>query len=57
MHGFDELIALNQEKMSYGAEIVELSELFFNEEVHVDEEAKEILAEEQVPEVLICLFN
>jgi len=47
-----ELIALNQERMSYGAEIVELSELLFNEEVRVDEEAKEILAEEQVPEVL-----
>ena len=52
-----ELIALNQEKMSYGAEIVELSELFFNEEVRVDEEAKEILAEEQVPEVLSAFLT
>ena len=46
-----ELIALNQEQMSYGAEIVELSELFFNEEVRMDEEAKEVISEEQVPEV------
>jgi len=52
-----ELIALNQERMSYGAEIVELSELFFNEEVRVDEEAKEILAEEQVPEVLSAFLT
>jgi nondiscriminating glutamyl-tRNA synthetase len=47
-----ELIALNQERMSYGAEIVEHSQLFFNDEVHLDEEAREVLSEEQVPEVL-----
>lgn len=47
-----ELIALNQEKMSFGAEIVGLSELFFSEEVNMDEEAKAIISEEQVPEVL-----
>ena len=52
-----ELIALNQEKMSYGAEIVELSELFFNEEVRMDEEAKEIISEEQVPEVLSAFLT
>jgi nondiscriminating glutamyl-tRNA synthetase len=52
-----ELIALNQEKMSYGAEIVELTELFFNEEVHMDEEAKEIISEEQVPEVLSAFLT
>lgn len=46
------LIALYQEKMSFGAEIVELSELFFTEEMIVDDEAREVLAEEQVPEVL-----
>ncbi|WNS80776.1 glutamate--tRNA ligase [Domibacillus sp. DTU_2020_1001157_1_SI_ALB_TIR_016] len=46
------LIALYQEKMSYGAEIVELSGLFFKEEVSYEEEAKEVLSEEQVPEVL-----
>ena len=38
--------------MSYGAEIVELSELFFKEEIDYEEESKEVLAEEQVPEVI-----
>ena len=42
--------------MSYGAEIVELSELFFNDEVTMDEEAKEVISEEQVPEVLTAFF-
>jgi nondiscriminating glutamyl-tRNA synthetase len=51
------LIALFQEKMSFGAEIVELSELFFTEEMTVDEEAKEVLAEEQVPEVLSAFLQ
>ena len=52
-----ELIELHQEKMSYGAEIVELTELFFNEEVRMDEEAKEIISEEQVPEVLSAFLT
>ena len=52
-----ELIELHQEKMSYGAEIVELTELFFNEEVHMDEEAKEVISEEQVPEVLSAFLT
>ena len=47
-----ELVALYQEQMSYGAEIIELSELFFKDEVTFEPEAKEILAEEQVPEVM-----
>ena len=38
--------------MSYGAEIVELSSLFFNDEIEYNEEAKEVLAGEQVPEVM-----
>ncbi|GGJ75089.1 nondiscriminating glutamyl-tRNA synthetase [Anoxybacillus voinovskiensis] len=46
------LIALYQEQMSYGAEIVELSELFFKEEVEYNEEAREVLSEEQVSDVL-----
>jgi nondiscriminating glutamyl-tRNA synthetase len=46
------LVALLQEKMSYGAEIVELSDMFFIEEAQYEEEAKEILSGEQVPEVL-----
>ena len=47
-----ELVALYQEQMSFGAEIVELSELFFRDEVTFEPEAKEVLAEEQVPEVM-----
>ncbi|MED3624843.1 glutamate--tRNA ligase [Neobacillus thermocopriae] len=46
------LVALLQEKMSFGAEIVELSEMFFKENVEFEEEAKEVLSGEQVPEVL-----
>ncbi|SDZ62334.1 nondiscriminating glutamyl-tRNA synthetase [Evansella caseinilytica] len=47
-----QLIALHQEKMSCGAEIVKLTELFFIDEIDYNEEAEEVLAEEQVPEVL-----
>ena len=47
-----DLMALYQEKMSYGAEIVGLSEVIFNETLEFDEEAKEVLAGEQVPEVM-----
>ncbi|MDT9754700.1 glutamate--tRNA ligase [Heyndrickxia coagulans] len=47
------LISLYQEQMSYGAEIVELSKpLFFTDEITYDDEAKEILSGEHVPEVL-----
>jgi nondiscriminating glutamyl-tRNA synthetase len=46
------LIALYQDQMSYGAEIVELSSLFFKDEVTYDEEAMAVIEEEQVPEVL-----
>ncbi|AKP45498.1 glutamate--tRNA ligase [Bacillus smithii] len=51
------LIALYQEQMSYGAEIVELSELFFKEKIEYNEEAKAVLSEEQVPEVLGTFLN
>ncbi len=46
------LIDLYKEHMSFGAEIVTLSALFFQEEVVRDEEGLEILAGEQVPTVL-----
>ncbi|PYZ95678.1 glutamate--tRNA ligase [Alteribacter lacisalsi] len=48
----EKLIALYQEQMSYGAEIVELSDLFFKKEIEYNEEAKQVLSEEQVPEVM-----
>lgn len=47
-----ELVALHLEKMSYAAEIVELTELFFKDEIGYNEEANEVLNDEQVPEVL-----
>ncbi|MGX2957796.1 glutamate--tRNA ligase [Peribacillus sp. JNUCC 23] len=47
-----QLVDLYQEQMSFGAEIVELSQLFFKEELDFEGEAKEVLAEEQVPEVM-----
>jgi nondiscriminating glutamyl-tRNA synthetase len=47
-----ELISLYQEQLSYGAEIVELTDLFFKTTLTYDEEALRILKEEQVPEVL-----
>jgi nondiscriminating glutamyl-tRNA synthetase len=52
-----QLIALYQEQMSYGAEIVNLTELFFKEEITYNEEASAVLAGEQVPEVLSAFVN
>ena len=47
-----EIIALYQEQLRYGAEIVELTELFFKTDIHYDDAAREVLSEEQVVEVL-----
>ncbi|MFD3449203.1 glutamate--tRNA ligase [Microbacteriaceae bacterium 4G12] len=47
-----DLVALYQEQLSYGAEIVELSEVLVRDEISYEEEGKAVLAEEQVPEVL-----
>ncbi|NHN35116.1 glutamate--tRNA ligase [Paenibacillus agricola] len=47
------LVALNQDRMQFAAEIVSLSEIFFQEEVtYEDEEAKAILAEAYAPIVI-----
>ena len=46
------LVALYQEQMNSASNIVELSEMFFRSDIELDEEAKAILAEEQVPTVL-----
>jgi nondiscriminating glutamyl-tRNA synthetase len=46
------LVSLLQEKMSFAAEIVELSDMFFKEEAEYEEDAKEVLSGETVPEVL-----
>lgn len=46
------LVALYQPQMSYAAQIIDLSSLFFEEHPVLDEAAKEILAGETVPTVL-----
>lgn len=48
----ERLISLYQEQLSYGGEIVELTEMFFKTDIQYDEEAKSVLSEEQVPKVL-----
>ncbi|MBD7983679.1 glutamate--tRNA ligase [Sporosarcina sp. Sa2YVA2] len=47
-----DLIALYQAQLSYGAEIVELTAQFFTDAIEYDEQSSEILAGEQVPEVM-----
>jgi nondiscriminating glutamyl-tRNA synthetase len=51
------LVALYQEQMSYAAEIVELSEMFFRDEVEYEDEAAAILKEEYAPIVLGSFLN
>ena len=51
------LIALYQEQMSYGAEIVELSKQFFQDDIQFGEEEKAVLEEEQVRAVLQAFYN
>ncbi|MFE8703806.1 glutamate--tRNA ligase [Cytobacillus sp. FJAT-54145] len=52
-----DLIALYHDQMSFGAEIVELSDLFYKDDLEFDEEAKAVLAEEGVNEVLASFKN
>jgi nondiscriminating glutamyl-tRNA synthetase len=47
-----DLIALYQDQLSFGSEIVELSAQFFDHEIEYDEESQVVLAGEQVPEVM-----
>ncbi|AXI07572.1 glutamate--tRNA ligase [Oceanobacillus sp. 143] len=48
----ENMISLYREQLRYGKEIVELTELFFNDHIELDDASLEILKEEQVPEVL-----
>lgn len=48
----EEVIELYQAQLDYGAEIVNLTDLFFKTEIDYDEAAQEVLKEEQVVEVL-----
>ncbi|MGO0058721.1 glutamate--tRNA ligase [Brevibacillus fluminis] len=51
------IVELHQEKMSYCAQIVPLAALFFLNDVVYDEDAKSVVIEEQVPQVLSALKN
>ncbi|MFS1514700.1 glutamate--tRNA ligase [Chengkuizengella sp. SCS-71B] len=57
MNWVTDVIALLKEKLNYGAQIVELSELFFKEEYKIEEDAEQVLKEEQVPVVLQSFIN
>ena len=46
------LVSLYHEQMSYGAEIVELSSLFFNDELSIDDASREVLAAETAATVI-----
>ena len=48
----NQLVALFQDRLNFGAEIVEHARLFFTDEVVFEDEAKAVVAEEQVPTVL-----
>ena len=48
----EKIVSLYQPQMSYAAQIVEVSELFFNEHPELDAAAQEVLAGETVPTVL-----
>ncbi|TDM13532.1 glutamate--tRNA ligase [Macrococcus bovicus] len=49
------LVELYQQQMSYAGEIVELSELFFKDELQLNDEATEVVNGEQVPELMRAL--
>lgn len=51
------LVVIYKDYMSYGAEIVELSNLFFQEELSFDEVATEVLSGETVPTVLAAFLE
>lgn len=51
------LVKLYQEQMNCASDIVELSEMFFRDELELDEEAAAVLAEPQVPQVLAALHG
>ena len=52
-----ELVALYQEQLTHGSEIVELTSLFFANSIEYGEDIKPILAEEQVPAVAKALYE
>lgn len=53
----EKVVGLYQPQMSYAAEIVELSKLFFDEHPVLDEAAEQVMAGEDVPTVLQAFKN
>lgn len=51
------LASLYKEQMSYGAEITNLADLFFGKSITFDEEARNVLSGETVPQVLASFKN
>ncbi|WP_027092025.1 glutamate--tRNA ligase [Cohnella thermotolerans] len=52
LHWAATLVGLLREHLRYGAEIVPLSDLFFKDEIALEDEGRAVLAEENVPAVL-----
>ena len=46
---------LYHDQLSFGAEIVELTAQFFKDDIEYNEQSQEVLAGEQVPEVMASL--
>ena len=51
------LVSLYQKEMSYAGEIVPLSELFFRDEQTLGDDEQEVIAGEQVPELMNHLYS
>lgn len=48
----EDLISVYHEQLSYGAEIVDLVKMFFSKDVVLDDEAKEFMSDENIPNTL-----
>ena len=48
----ENLIVVHKDHISYGEEIVEQVQLFFEDDIHMDEEAKKFMQEESIPHTL-----
>ncbi|MFV9511684.1 glutamate--tRNA ligase [Tepidibacillus sp. LV47] len=46
------LVALYQEQLNYGQEIVEFAKMFLTDEIHLEEEGKKILSENHIPIIM-----
>lgn len=53
----EKLVALYHDQMSYGAEIVEIADLFFKETIELDEESQAFIAQEGVKTTLEMLLT